>query len=120
MSRLSALLAAVLVLTAGPARAGAVTTQCPSSNPPNELALVGGTPQTARLGTPFDEPFRVAVANTNGCPLTTSVAGTVVTFTAPGSGPSGIFSASGSATALVGTDATGSAAAPAFTANDSA
>ena len=78
-----------------PAGAGAVglgrpatpaARSCPSSNPPNELVLVGGTPQTAQLDTAFANPLQVALANTNGCPVTTAVTGTPVTFTAPASG----------------------------------
>ena len=45
----------------------------------------------------------MALANTNGCPLTTAVAGVPVTFSAPASGASGTFSASGSNSVTVGT-----------------
>ena len=48
---------------------------CPSSNAPNELVLTGGTPQTAQLDTGFANPLQVELANTNGCPVTTAVAG---------------------------------------------
>jgi hypothetical protein len=91
---------------------------CPSSNPPNELVLVGGTPQTAQLETPFANPLTVALANTNGCPLTTSVTATAVTFTAPSSGASATFAASGANTLTVGTDATGAASVQMLTADD--
>ena len=76
-----------------PAGAGAIGTRwpdrgtgadgCPSSNAPNELVLVDGTPQTAPLETGFANPLEVQLANTNGCPITTAVGGTPVTFTAP-------------------------------------
>jgi protocatechuate 3,4-dioxygenase beta subunit len=93
-------------------------TSCPSSNAPNELTLVGGTPQTAQLETAFANPLAVVLANTNGCPITTTVTGTPITFTAPSSGASVTFAASGSNTLTVGTDATGSASVQMLTAND--
>ncbi len=91
---------------------------CPADNPPNMLALVSGTPQTVQLDSSFAGPLQVTLANTDGCPLTTAVAGTTVTFSAPASGPSGVFAASGSASVTVGADASGSASAAMFTAND--
>lgn len=108
-------LLAVLAVTAG--SAGALGTACPANNSPNELVLAGGSGQQAQLGKPFGESFRVALANTNGCPLTGSLAGVSVEFDAPGSGASGIFSSSGTRTAYVGTDSQGVATAPQFTAN---
>src|SRR5580692_6339665 len=92
---------------------------CPTSNPPNELTLQGGTPQTAQLDTPFDGPLQVALANSNGCPVT-SVVGTPVTFTAPASGASGRFATSGANAVTVGADVSGNASAPTLTANDTA
>jgi adhesin/invasin len=94
---------------------------CPTSNAPDELTLGGGTPQSAKLDSPFAAPFQVVLAASNGCPVTTAVAGTAVTFSAPANGSStasGTFAATGSSSATVGTDANGSAQAPAFTAND--
>ena len=94
---------------------------CPASNPPDELTLTGGTPQTAKLDSQFAAPFQVVLANSNGCPVTTAVAGTTVIFSAPTSGSttaSGVFASSGSSSVTVGTDANGSAQAPSFTAND--
>jgi protocatechuate 3,4-dioxygenase beta subunit len=99
-----------------PARADA----CPTSNPPNTMVLVGGTPQTAKLYQPFAETLQVTLANTNGCPITTQSAGTPVTFAAPSSGAGGTFSASGSNTLIVGTNAAGAASASEFVANGSA
>jgi hypothetical protein len=93
------------------------TTGCPAYNAPNTLTLASGTPQSAKLGTPFADPLQVTLANTNGCPITTPLAGIAVTFAAPGSGPSGTFSASGSNAVLVGTNAAGSATASQLTAN---
>jgi hypothetical protein len=97
--------------------AGATGTACPSSNPPNEIVLAGGSGQTAQLGKQFPQNFQAQLANTNGCPLTGNLAGINIDFDAPGSGPSGIFAGSGSREAVVGTDAQGIATAPAFTAN---
>ncbi|HLW96653.1 MAG TPA: hypothetical protein VKS25_14855 [Solirubrobacteraceae bacterium] len=96
------------------------TSSCPSSNAPNELVLSGGTPQTAQLGSAFSNPLQVALANTNGCPVTTNVTGTAVTFSAPSSGPSATFGASGSIALTVGTDATGSASVQMVVADDTA
>lgn len=110
-------LLALALLAAGPAGAAHAASTCPAYNPPSELVLADGTPQSAPLGTPFQTAFRVAVAAANGCPITTPLAGVAVTFTAPGNGPSGVFSSSGTSAALVGTDASGTATAPPFTAN---
>ena len=92
---------------------------CPTSNPPNELILGGGTPQTAQLNTGFGNPLQVALANSDGCPVT-AVVGTPVTFTAPASGASGRFATSGANTVTVGADLSGNASAPMLTANDTA
>ncbi len=92
---------------------------CPASNPPNELILGGGSPQTAQLDTAFESPVQVALANSNGCPVT-SVVGTPITFTAPSSGASGRFATSGADTVTVGADVSGNASAPTLTANDTA
>jgi adhesin/invasin len=92
---------------------------CPTSNPPNELTLAGGTPQTAQLDTGFGNPLQVTLANSNGCPVT-SIVGTTVTFTAPASGASGSFATSGTNTVTVGADQSGNASAPTFTANETA
>ena len=97
----------------------AADTSCPTSNPPDELTLGGGTPQTAQLSTAFGSPLQVVLANSNGCPVT-SVVGTPVTFTAPPSGASGSFATSGTNAVTVGADLTGNASAPAFSANDTA
>lgn len=99
------------------AGAGAAGSSCPTSNQPNELVLVGGSGQTAQLGNQFAQNLQIALANTNGCPLTGNLAGISINFDAPGSGPSGIFAGSGSREAYVGTDAQGVATAPPFTAN---
>jgi hypothetical protein len=90
---------------------------CPASNAPNALTLAGGSPQTAALDTAFAGNLQVALANTNGCPVTTALAGVPVTFSAPASGASGAFAASGSNTVTVGSDLSGVAAAAMFSAN---
>jgi len=101
-----------------PSGTGAAT--CPSQNPANTMTLAAGTPQSATLGSAFVTNLQVTFTNSNGCPLTSAVAGIPVTFSAPSAGASGLFSASGSSTVTVGSDATGTASAPAFTANDTA
>jgi hypothetical protein len=93
---------------------------CPSPNPPNELALMAGTPQTATLGSALATNLQVAFTNSNGCPVTTNLAGIPVTFSAPSTGAGGRFSASESNVVTVGSDASGMATAPMFTANDAA
>jgi protocatechuate 3,4-dioxygenase beta subunit len=102
----------------GTSPTGTGTSNCPSSNPPNQLTLVAGTPQTAILQSSFASGLQVALTNSNGCPVTSAAAGIPVTFTAPSGGASGVFSTSGSNAVTVGSDASGSVAAPAFTAND--
>ncbi len=93
---------------------------CPLSNPPNQMTLVAGTPQTAILGSAFATGLQVALSNSDGCPVTSAAAGIPVTFSAPASGASGLFSNSGSNTVIVGADASGAVAAPPFTANTAA
>src|SRR5207244_2527976 len=63
-------LTVAVALAASGAGARAASSACPTSNPPNELLLVGGSGQQAQLGKQFAENLRVALANTNGCPLT--------------------------------------------------
>ncbi len=96
----------------------ASTSSCPSPNPPNQLTLVAGTPQTTTLDTAF-AGLQVALSNSDGCTVT-GAAGIPVTFSAPGSGASGRFSTSNSDTATVGADASGAVAAPTFTADGTA
>jgi protocatechuate 3,4-dioxygenase beta subunit len=110
-------LVAAVALVAGSASAAAGGGTCPASNPPDELVLVGGSGQTAQLGTQFQSPLQVGLAARNGCPVTGNLAGVNVDFVAPGSGAGGMFSSTGTGTAVVGTDAQGLATAPVFTAN---
>jgi hypothetical protein len=96
------------------------TSECPSSNPPNQMTLVAGTPQTTILQTAFVSNLQVALTNSDGCSVNSAAAGTPVTFSAPSTGASGVFSASGSNAVTVGADASGTVAAPTFTANGTA
>jgi len=116
MLALGAVVALAVLAVAGGSARGAGTA-CPTSNHPNELVLAGGSGQQAQLGKQFGENLQVALANTNGCPVTGNLAGVTVNFDAPGSGASGIFASSGSREAYVGTDSQGVATAPPFTAN---
>jgi protocatechuate 3,4-dioxygenase beta subunit len=109
--------AAALALLPLGSRTQAAIADCPDSNPPNELVVAGGSPQTTQLGTQFQTNLQVQLANTNGCPLTGQLGGNSVEFVATSSGASGTFASSGSNVAVVGTDAQGLATAPAFTAN---
>ncbi len=93
-----------------------IQSECPPSNPPNQMTLLAGTPQTTPLASPFATGFQVALSNSDGCAVT-GVAGIPVTFSAPASGASGVFSASATDTVIVGADASGTASAPQFTAN---
>jgi len=74
-------------------------------------ANLGTTPQSAKVGTAFAKAPAVTVKDAGSNP----VSGVNVTFTAPGSGASGLFSNS-TVTIVVPTNASGVAAAP-FTAN---
>jgi protocatechuate 3,4-dioxygenase beta subunit len=96
---------------------GTGTSSCAVSTPPNRMTLVAGTPQTTTLDTAFATGLEVALTNSDGCAVT-DAAGVAVTFSAPTSGPSGVFSGSGSNSVTVGSDSSGAAAAPSFTADD--
>lgn len=80
---------------------------------PAQITATGGTPQSASVGTNFSAPFVVAVKDAAG----NGVSGATVTFAAPVSGPGGSFGG-GANTAV--TNGAGLAAAPVFTANQSA
>jgi len=118
MKIVAILVLAAAALSTTAATAGAASGACPDQNNPNEIVMAGGSGQSTQLGKPFGSPFRVALANTNGCPLTGNLAGVNVIFSAPGSGASGLFSSTGTNQAVVGTDAQGTATGPSFTAND--
>jgi hypothetical protein len=101
--------------TSAPPTGGSST---PQKCKPNALRLAGGSPQTTKVGSAFATNLQVQLANKSGCTLTESVGGVSVTFSAPSGGASGTFASTGSSSATVGTDATGVASAPTFTAND--
>jgi protocatechuate 3,4-dioxygenase beta subunit len=120
MLRWTAPLVLFIALATVGSSSAARSDSCPSSNPANTLKIVSGSAQTAQLGKQFQANLQVALANTNGCPVTGNLAGVGVDFVAPSSGASGVFASSGSNSVVVGTDANGIAVAPAFTANDTA
>lgn len=115
---LTSLTVATLLLLGSVGSASAHHTACPSPNSPNELVLAGGSGQTAQLGNLFPASLQAQLANSNGCPVTGNLAGVNVEFDAPASGPSGLFTSSGSRVTTAGTDSQGVATAPTFTAND--
>jgi hypothetical protein len=87
----------------------------------NAAALAGasvtataGTPQSTAVGTEFSTALQATVSDGGGNP----VSGAVVTFTAPGSGPTANFAGSASVTAT--TNSSGVAIAPASTAGTQA
>jgi len=90
---------------------------CPAVTSPNAMTLVAGTPQTATLNSAYATGLQAALTNTDGCAVSSGAAGVAVTFTAPSSGASGVFSASGTNTVTVGADSSGAVSAPTFTAN---
>jgi len=75
------------------------------------IVTSGGTPQSTTINTVFTTALQATVKDSGGNP----VSGVAVTFTAPGSGPSGLFGAS--LTANVVTNASGIATAPTLTAS---
>jgi hypothetical protein len=79
------------------------------------IAAVSGSGQSAGLNTAFANPLVVSVTDASGHP----VAGAVVTFTAPSSGPGATFPG-GATTATGVTNASGTATAPVITANRTA
>jgi hypothetical protein len=110
--------AAAASLLAASSVADAASAACPTINRPNILKVSAGSPQTAQLRKPFQTNLQVTLANSNGCPLTGSLGGLWIDFTAPDDGASGTFASTGTNHVTVGTDATGVAAAPEFTANE--
>ncbi|HLN18535.1 MAG TPA: Ig-like domain-containing protein, partial [Acidimicrobiales bacterium] len=79
---------------------------------PVGIAAVSGGGQSAKVGSPYAEPFVAQVTDQFGNP----VPGVTVTFSAPGADPTGNFS--GRPQASVTTDADGLATAPTFSAGD--
>ena len=83
---------------------------------PASVTATAGTPQSAAINAAFATALQATVKDAGGNVL----AGVTVTFTAPSSGASGVFTGSGTATANVTTNASGVATAPTFTANGTA
>jgi hypothetical protein len=77
---------------------------------PSVITATAGTPQSTMINTAFVVPLQATVKDASGNPVN----GATVLFTAPGSGASGTFV--GSATASVQTVSNGIATAPTFTA----
>jgi hypothetical protein len=86
-----------------------------SAGAPAAVTTTAGSPQVALVNTAFAQALAVTVTDAAG----NLVGGASVTFTAPASGASGLFSGSG-ATVTVATNAGGVATAPTFTANATA
>ncbi|MGH9106178.1 MAG: hypothetical protein ACRDZX_10140 [Acidimicrobiales bacterium] len=76
---------------------------------PYGITAGAGSSQSAEAGTDFNVPLAVSVTDVQGNP----VAGAMVRFSAPRSGPSGVFAGRGT-TATVATDLEGVATAPPF------
>jgi len=81
--------------------------------PAASISTLDGTPQRAAPLMKFFAPFKVAVFDSLGSP----VSGAVVTFSAPASGASGSFADSGTDITTATTEADGIATAAIFTAN---
>jgi hypothetical protein len=82
---------------------------------PYAITVGAGSSQNTELGADFAVPLAVTVTDSDGNEIT----GANVTFTAPSSGPSGVFAGSGSS-AVVLTNSNGVAVAPDFSANGTA
>lgn len=80
--------------------------------PPTNIAIDSGSPQTAKVRTPFANNLKVLVTDVNNNPVT----GATVTFAAPGTATTGTFTGN-VISVLATTDATGRATAPTFTAS---
>jgi hypothetical protein len=83
-----------------------------AAGPAAAITATGGTPQSALVGSTYASPLQATVTDSFGNP----VQGVTVTFTAPGSGPSGTFPGS-VLTANADTEVNGVATSPTFTAN---
>jgi hypothetical protein len=80
---------------------------------PYAMTAGAGSSQNTELGTDFAVPLAVTVTDSDG----NAVAGASVTFSAPTSGPSGVFAGDG-ASAVVLTNSSGVAIAPDFSADE--
>ena len=91
---------------------GVQTTITQAADVPASITVSSGSPQSATVNTAYGAPLVVTVNDADNNP----VSGVSVTFTAPGSGASGVFSNS-TATITVATDSSGTASSGTFTAN---
>ena len=82
--------------------------------PPNHILTYSGSPQNAKLLSAFPLPFQAVVLDD----IFTPVKDVPVSFSAPITGPSGVFSDTRTITITVLTDASGLATSPPFIAND--
>ncbi len=97
--------------TAGAASANFNLTNMPDV--PVALSITGGNNQTAGAGTAFGAALQARLTDAYG----NGISGQPVTFTAPASGASGIFSSTSTNIQTVNTDAGGFATSSTFTAN---
>ena len=91
-----------------------MTNTASTTNKAFQISAGDGSLQATLLNTTYPTPFYAAVLNGNNQLLP----GVTVTFTAPSSGPSGIFTTTGTTVATAVTGSTGLAVAPSFTANN--
>ena len=96
----------VLTVTAGSAVGSVSMTN--TSSAPATLTVIGGSGQSATIGTSFSTPLTVTLVDSSGQPYP----GAAVTFTAPSARTSATFVATGLTTTTVTTDATGTATVP--------
>jgi len=90
----------------------ATFTLADTSGAPSNVTAGAGTYQSTEAGTDFAVPLAVTVTDSEG----NDVPGAAVTFTAPASGPSGVFAGAGRSV-TVRTNSEGVATAPQFSAN---
>ena len=100
-------------LTTGPLGTPASFALTNTAGPPGLIVAVAGSGQSAVIGTAFGTNLQAKVTDASNNPLS----GVIVTFTAPSSGASGMFTGTGTTTATATTNASGIATAPVFTAN---
>ena len=92
---------------------GAIEFNSASPPAPDSIVVFSGSPQSAEKSTIFNDSLKAIVYDQYGAPFQ----GATVTFTAPGSGASGVFSDTSNNITTATTDATGIATAANFTAN---
>ncbi|HET7489637.1 MAG TPA: hypothetical protein VFJ85_17045 [Acidimicrobiales bacterium] len=105
-----------VVARAGSIPSSATFTLTNINGPVALISAVAGTPQTTTAGDSFATPLQAKLVDASHNPIFDAA----VTFTAPTSGASGVFSMGGqtAATVVAYTDGSGVATAPAFVANN--